>query len=135
MKKIRCAALLLVVLAFAGCMQTELHNSDTATGPVPQQITAWPENKYTETIPEPQKGSPDYVISDEEKGYYAIFMKDITAEEGKDYLRTLEADGYQQIEAAENEASAGVLLKREQTHLSVSIAEGILGLYITLVAS
>lgn len=131
MKKYTCAALLLAVVLFTGCATTEKAEPSSSATAAMQQIAEWPVNSNTASVPAPQTGTPDYVIADEKAGYYAIFYKDISAQEGKEYLDVLEENGYEQMIADANEASAGVLLQNETTHLSVSIAEGTLGIYIT----
>lgn len=81
---------------------------------------------------EPQSGTIDYVLDSSASGRYALFLKDISAKEGERYIQALKDMGYTEIRSASNQVSIGTLLDRADASLSVSCAEGVLGVLITL---
>ena len=94
--------------------------------------TQWPENAFTEKVTEPQSGTIDYVLDSSDSGRYALFLKDISAKEGERYIQALKDMGYTEVRSASNQVSIGTLLDRADASLSVSCAEGVLGVLITL---
>ena len=98
-----------------------------------ETIGAWPENEYTESIPRPEYGTPDFILSGESDGYdyYSVFLSDITREQGEQYVSVLKKGGFREIAADSEPASAGIALCKDTIHLGVSISDGALGLYIS----
>ena len=96
-----------------------------------ETIGAWPENEYTENIPRPEYGTPDFILSGESDGcdYYSVFLSGITREQGEQYVSALKEAGFREIAADSNPASAGIVLRRDNLQLGVSISDGTLGLY------
>ncbi|MCB6364967.1 hypothetical protein LI291_02010 [Intestinibacillus massiliensis] len=99
---------------------------------VREEISAWPDNKYTRSILPPGSGSPDYALSDETAGYYAAFFDNITLEQGKAYIADLEGDGFQKIAGSQNKAAIGEMLQKGHVSVNISASENVLGIYITL---
>lgn len=95
-------------------------------------INEWPENRFTETIPEPSVGKVDYVIDDSSNGKYAIFYSDISMDEAKSYIEELKGIGYHSVTDENEDVAIGTLLKRDAVMVSVSVSEGILGIYISI---
>ena len=95
-------------------------------------LTQWPENAFTEKIIPPQAGAVDYALDDTASGRYAIFIKDISSKESEQYVKELKDSGYAELHASANEVSVGTMLEGEDAYLSVSYAEGVLGVVITL---
>lgn len=123
------ACLLIVLLAcalFSGCSPRTGHAAE------PEYLTQWPDNVFTEKVAEPQSGTIDYVLDDSDSGRYALFIKDISAEACSEYIDALKDIGYAEMHAAGNAVSVGTMLERDDAYLSVSYAEGILGILITL---
>ena len=120
------------VFLTAGCAP-----SVSATQALPditrETIGAWPENEYTESIPRPEYGTPDFILSGESDGcdYYSVFLSDITREQGEQYVSVLKKGGFREIAADSEPASAGIALCKDTIHLGVSISDGALGLYIS----
>lgn len=125
---------LLLAAALMGCAARQTDEADGSiwdiTDAEPEYLTQWPENAFTEKIVQPQSGEIDYVLDDTEAGRYAIFMKDISAEESDEYVQTLLEQGYSERYTAESGVSVGRMLEGEDAFLSVSYSEGVLGVLI-----
>lgn len=98
----------------------------------PEYLTQWPDNAFTEKIVPPQSGTVDYALDYSDSGRYAIFIRDISSEGSDEYVKTLKSIGYSEMRTAANSVSVGTLFESNETYLSVSYSEGILGLVITL---
>lgn len=131
-------AVLLACSLFAGCSTKNDHTTGfdntiwDMSSAEPEYLTEWPENTFTEKIVQPQSGTIDYVLDYTASGRYAIFVKDISAEETNEYVKVLKDDGYSEIHTVGNNVSAGTMLEREDAYLSVAYSEGELGVLITL---
>ena len=141
-KRKKAASLLLAVLLACALLSGCLPKNGYADGrggaawgrldAQPEFLTQWPDNVFTEKIAEPQSGTIDYVLDDSDAGRYAVFISGISAEACGGYIGALKGMGYSEICAAGNEVSVGTMLEREDAYLSVSYAEGVLGVLITL---
>lgn len=98
----------------------------------PEYLTEWPDNAFTKKISQPESGAIAYVLDYTETGRYAIFIKDISPEESDRYVKALKDNGYSEIHSATNNVSFGTILKREDTYLSISHSDGVLGIVIFL---
>lgn len=133
-----CLTALLVCTLFAGCAAKKEAAGEWSspvwdlTSSEPEYLTQWPGNAFTEKIVPPQSGTVDYVLDDTASGRYAVFIRDISSEECEKYLKALKDSGYGEMDSDANGVSAGTILEREDAYLSVSYAEGILGVLITL---
>ena len=79
-----------------------------------------------------KNGAVDYALDDTASGRYAIFIKDISSKESEQYVKELKDSGYAELHAGVNAVSLGTMLEGEDAYLSVSYAEGVLGVVITL---
>ena len=126
--------LMALLLCLAGCAG----ETDTSSGEgswvltaEPEYVDQWPENDLTALIPQPLEGTVDYVRDYLDYGRFEIVWKDISRQGAKDYLADLEAAGYQEAAAAEEDASLGVLLEKDGVTLSLSASGTSMGLLIT----
>ena len=119
-----------LTLALAGCAAPQAQES-SAAAPVRQELTGWPDNDFTRLVPEPSAGEPDYALEDLPGGSYSIFLTGVTREEGEAYRDALLEAGFAQAAGASEEASGGWLLESPEAWVSVSCAEGALGIAIT----
>lgn len=124
-----------VLLAFCliGC-GTNTSESDTedVNAAIREEISEWPDNEYTKAILKPDVGEMDYTLSDENAGYYAVFLKNVTMEDSKQYIQLLKENGFESVNSDSNSVAIGEILKKGTTGLSVSASENVLALYITL---
>ena len=129
---------LLVCLLLGGCAakmasaEALVALSWDAAAAEPEYLTQWPDNAFTQKIPQPQSGTVDYVLDHSASGRYAIFCKDISAAESAQYVQALRDAGYTALQSAESTVSAGTILARDDAYLSVSYADDTLGIVITL---
>ena len=129
---------LLICLLLAGCAAKTASAealgalSWDAAAAEPAYLTQWPDNAFTQKIPQPQSGTVDYVLDHSASGRYAIFCKDISAAESAQYVQALRDAGYTELQSAESSVSTGTILERDDAYLSVSYANGTLGIVITL---
>ena len=129
---------LLVCLLFTGCSAKEnaaggLSNSTwDVTNVEPEYLTQWPDNPFTEKIVQPKSGTVNYVLDYSDSGRYAIFIKDISLEESEEYMKELKVNGYSEIDSNANDVSVGTMLESDDSYLSVSYSDGVLGVVITL---
>lgn len=103
-----------------------------ASGAQPEYLTQLPDNEFTEKLVPPQGGALDYVLDYGDSGRYAVFFQDISSEGSAAYVDALKAAGYAEAQSAANEVSAGTVLEREDAYLSISYADGVLSVLITL---
>jgi hypothetical protein len=126
-----CAALL------AGCADTG--SSSDALSPenwvlsaTPEYVTEWPDNDIVAYIHQPANGTIDYVYDMSDDNRYGISLRGITRAESEDYVEELKQRGYREVIFDENEASAGLLMKKENILLNISYAEDGLAILINL---
>lgn len=135
MRKVCCVLLLiaLTVAGLAGCATAPVAESPNWTvTATPEPVTQWPENGFTAQIPQPDKGTVDYVLDCSDSGHYGIFLKDISLAETSAYLNTLTSQGYVQAISDGNSVSIGTMLQKENVTLSIAQGEGTLGILITV---
>ena len=133
MRKVCCALLLLALAGLAGCATAPMAESANWTvTAAPEPVTQWPENGFTAQIPQPDKGTVDYVLDCSDSGHYGIFLKDISLAETSAYLNTLTSQGYVQAISDGNSVSIGTMLQKENVTLSIAQGEGTLGILITV---
>ena len=122
-------ALLLLALLLAGCSadgKDALPDAFLETSyTYPDE---WPENRFTDCIPQPDGCTVESVRDLSSVGRYELNLSDIT----RDDIRRLEAEGYRSLGGDENEHSGGVMLQRGTVLLSVSWSGDSLGMLITL---
>ena len=143
MRKLISFIALLVALLLVGCSNqdtSEVADDHSTT----ESITmldegVWPENQYTDGLPVPN-GNVAWATLDENKGYCAITVEDITEEDYNKYMDLLKADGYAVIEEVSEEidgqdyVSIGTIMENQEKGLSISYIPGILGIYISIIA-
>lgn len=124
---------LCTTIIFGGCSNPAPTESVAPSNDaVREEISEWPDNTYTNAIIEPEAGTPDYVISDKQAGYYAIFLNDITMEQGKQYINKLKENGFTEVAGDSDDVAVGQLLQKDNVDLSISVSDDILGIYIKL---
>ena len=96
------------------------------------EINAWPQNQYTEAIPQPPDGTPSAAVTPADGSYYAIFLRDITREQSRDYLDLLEQVGFERVFSAEEKSSESAILQKDGVSLHLAYSEETLGIYITM---
>lgn len=133
----RCCIILTVILFLAvgaGCSGNRTKDDAAISSSViREEITEWPHNPYTDVIIQPESGTPDYALFQESK-FYAVFLKDITREEGERYVEKLIDNGYCRIAGVNETTSSSTLLQKDGVYLNISVAEQELGIYIALEA-
>ncbi len=101
-----------------GCGKTSANEegkTDEGSSVIREELEEWPDNDYTRTIIEPVTGTMDYVLYDEEAGYYAVFfLKDITLEDGKQYIQLLQKNGFETVSSDSNFVATGELLQKKK---------------------
>ena len=125
-------AAVLVCAMLAGCAAKGAPAAWDASGAQPEYLTQLPDNEFTEKLVPPQGGTLEYVLDYGDSGRYAVFFQDISSEESAACVDALKAAGYAESQSAANDASTGTMLEREDAYLSISYADGVLGVLITL---
>lgn len=124
----------LLLLCLSGCAGEAEEPAGTESWVLtaePEYVEQWPENDLTALIPQPREGTVDYVRDYLDYGRFEIVWKDISREGASDYLADLEAAGYREAAAAEEDASLGILLEKDGVTLSLSASGTIMALLIT----
>lgn len=119
-----------LTVMMCGCGKNPVNNDGSSV--VREELEEWPDNDYTRAIIKPVTGTMDYVLYDEEAGYYAVFLKDITLEDGKQYIQLLQKNGFETVGSDSNFVATGELLQKKNVVVSVSASENVLALYISL---
>ena len=118
---------LLAVLVLAGCGGPKSQQS-TVAGPT--AIEAWPENEYTDGLPEPQ-GTPMYVIDDSPQGRFSVFYEGVEESAWQSWLEQLQEMGFSRWAEASEEESENHLFTGLGRSLSVSWSGDTLAITIT----
>ena len=82
--------------------------------------SVWPDNEYTRLICEPESGTIEYILDGSNAGYYAIFYNNISEEEIQKYIDQLKTLGYAEEALASESVSTGVLLRKDETWISIA---------------
>lgn len=92
-----------LMLCFSACSP----ETDTAqSGLHSAQISEWPENEYTESIPKPETGTP--VLETVNGAIYSVTLDGVSRQECYDYLELLTENGFESaFPGQENDASGG----------------------------
>lgn len=132
--RIPITVILCLILLLGGCSGERTHNQSPQSAAITKEsIDEWPENFYTYGITPPAYGIPNYTILDENAGYYAIFIKDITREEGEQYINGLiKQEGWNKIAENDAAASLGISLQKNTVILNISVSDHELGIYIAI---
>lgn len=133
---------LILVCAFtllAGCSNNEAANTSNGStwdlsNVEPVYVTEWPENEFTSQIIKPENGEIDCVYDFSDSERYAVFMKDISAEQSAEYIEELKELGYSEIASDGNYVSVGKMMQKDNVILSVAYSEDGLALLITIVS-
>lgn len=115
-------------LLLSGCGGPQAEQNAAAV----TEINAWPQNQYTEAIPQPPDGTPSAAVTPADGSYYAIFLRDITREQSRDYLDLLEQVGFERVFSAEEKSSESAILQKDGVSLHLAYSEETLGIYITM---
>ena len=129
-KRIFTVAILTICLSlvFFGCAQTTTDTNPTIDVTTPYTYTSvWPDNEYTETIFPPEGAT---VVSS--SGRYEINLTDIARDAADAYVQQLIDNGFASVADSKNDVSAGVLLQKGNTTLSIAYSGDNLTLLITL---
>lgn len=118
-----------LLLMLGGCAPV---GESPSPSPVQLALSSWPQNAYTQALPQPAQGTPAYAISDPSMGYYAIFLDGVTRQRGQQYLETLSAQGFERQIGQSSGVAVGELWRKGAVTVSVSISDQTLGLYIHL---
>ena len=97
--------------------------------------SVWPDNEYTRLICEPESGTIEYILDGSNAGYYAIFYNNISEEEIQKYIDQLKTLGYAEEASASESVSTGVLLRKDETWISIAYSEGGFGIRIQVMPS
>lgn len=130
-------ATLLFLCVLAGCSNQNKSEGNTQTtwdltDAEPVYVTEWPENEYTSQIVKPEYGEMDYIFDFSDSGRYALFLKEISEEESKEYIEQLKEAGFSETFSEGNQVSVGTILEKDDVFLSIAFSDGILAMTITM---
>ena len=98
-----------------------------------EEISEWPENKYTAVIPQPEAGTPfQATVYDETAGYFSVSLNNATRQQGEEYIELLKENGFETVSNKSEDVSIGVLLQKENVGVSIAASENGFGIYIRL---
>ena len=132
MKRILVLFLICSLALLAGCGG----KSDTDQSPdisiTPwSEIDLWPDNDFTQAVPEPKAGTVTASMEGTSAGYdfFAVQLDGLSRSEVQDYLRALEAAGYESVtedfgvETSLEGVTVGNMYYRDGTYLSLSAGD------------
>lgn len=118
---------------FFGCTQTNTGTEPTLDITTPYTYTSsWPDNEYTENLFPPEDATVVSVRDFSSSGRYEINLTDIARDAADAYVQKLTDSGYTSIADGKNDVSAGVLLQKDNTTLSIAYSGDNLTVLITL---
>lgn len=130
-RKWRALAMLLAVLVIlSACSPRE--TAWQATDAEPIAVSQWPENDFTAQIFPPQSGEIDFVYDYSASNRYALSFRNLSTEDASEYVDALKAAGFAEITAEANDASAGTMLQKGDTTLSIAYSQGAMIVLIAL---
>lgn len=98
----------------------------------------WPENEYTEELPVPP-GTVNTAYIDTTNEFCVVMLNEVSDADFDNYITELENNKFSQIENVDEEIegegyiSTGTLYSNGTTSVSMSLADGTLGMYIVIV--
>ena len=98
----------------------------------------WPENEYTEELPVPP-GTVNTAYIDTTNEFCVVMLNEVSDADFDNYIAELENNKFSQIENVDEEIegegyiSTGTLYSNGTTSVSMSLADGTLGMYIVIV--
>lgn len=120
-------------LVFFGCASTDTTTEPTLDVTAPYTYTsAWPDNEYTENVFPPEGATVVSVRDFSSSGRYEINLTDIARDAADTYVQQLIDSGFASVADSKNDVSAGVLLQKGNTTLSIAYSGDNLTLLITL---
>lgn len=134
-KRFFAIALLFAVFSLATCGTVEKEVSSSAAEQVWTETDQWPDNQFTQSIPQLTTGNPVRYSQGASSNYdfFSLELSNIPLEDCKTYLQAIEDAGFSPISEFEEEPSPGsvsianVYLK-EETGLSLAYSSGAEGL-------
>lgn len=95
----------------------------------------WPQNEYTETIPQPVAGTVSEGWIDPDKAYCYLKLSDITQASSEQYIKSLKKAGFSEVKRNaekldDDTVSVGALFQNGDTSVSLSYLDDILGICI-----
>ena len=124
-------ALLFAVLAIlSACLPRE--TAWQATDAEPVAVSQWPENDFTARIFPPQSGEIDSVYDYSASHRYVLSFRNLSIEDAAEYVAALKAAGFAEITSEANDASAGAMLQKGDTTLSIAYSQDTLIVLIAL---
>ena len=124
-------ALLFAVLAIlSACSPREA--AWQAADAEPIAVSQWPENDFTAQIFPPQSGEIDYAYDYSASNRYALSVRNLSMEDAAEYVTALKAAGFAEIASEANDASAGTMLQKGDTTLSIAYSQGAMIVLIAL---
>ena len=133
MNKTIFVSFMLSVLLLTGCASQPADTMEEILTETSYEYPAeWPENRFTDCIPQPDSYTVESVRDFSAAGRYELSLSGIDRAAAHTYIRKLEQAGYSNLGGDENEHSGGVMMQRGQVVLSVSYAGENLGMLITL---
>lgn len=138
------ALLMLCVLTACGSKNTldgdSLIRENTGIDPdsfVYLDAGVWPENEYTDELPVPP-GTVSTAYIDTKNEFCVVMLNEVSDADFDKYIAELENNKFSQIENVEEEIegegyiSTGVLYSNGTTSISMSLADGTLGIYVVI---
>lgn len=120
-------------LVFFGCASTDTTTDPALDVTTPYTYTsAWPDNEYTENLFPPEGATVVSVRDFSSSGRYEIHLTDIARDAADTYVQQLIDSGFVSVANSKKDVSAGVLLQKGNTTLSIAYSGENLTLLITL---
>jgi hypothetical protein len=117
-------------------------DADNKKGALPENINMldtmeWPQNEYTTNIPPPESGELLFGWIEPDQEYCHLQLSDITKKESQQYVKDLKEVGFMEIEKVSEEIdddylSVGILLRYDNTFISMAYMDDSLSMYIKL---
>lgn len=130
-RKWRALAMLLAVLAILSAWFAARNGlASNRRGAI--AVSQWPENDFTAQIFPPQNGEIDFVYDYSASNRYALSFRNLSIEDAAEYVAALKAAGFAEIASEANDASAGAMLQKGNTTLSIAYSQDAMIVLIAL---
>ena len=124
-------AVTLLFFSFCGCSESGAGEPPAPKEPVRIDAGSWPQNEYTESLPQPASVFVTNGWIDETGGYCYVELSGMDRSGFDQYLSTLHDAGFSDAENASTEGTENLLLSSGTLTLSITYTDGQFGMYIS----
>ena len=133
------AILLFAAFSLTACGTAGKEVSSSAAEQIWTETSQWPDNRFTQCIPQPEGGSPVRYSqgTSNEYDFFVLELTDLSLKDCRTYLQVIKDAGFSPVSELEEEPSPGSVsianvYFKEETGLSLAYSSGAEGLILRI---